>query len=348
MTWALSEEIKIYGYSSFNFCISTKDRIGLGLPFECQSKGGSFTQALLAPFLEFTPFERAKFLAEIEFKYAPEIEVFGEIKAKKKDGEFETEYEKKGADEVKVEGFGEIDIAYAFFEYEFIDLLSVRFGKYLNPFGLYLESRDASPVYLFILLPSIYRKLPSIGRFIPFYNHGIQLRGEIPYLKYAVQVANGRGSVANAIDVNADKAIGVHVSFQVPSGSFFGSRLGADFYTDKDFENERQTTFAGHLLLSFSGLHFINELAYTEIPNKKAIGGYSLLGYSFPVQSFQITPFLIVDSFAEVEQKATSSLGGGLTLDYNSLRIKSQILNIISGSDAKSSIVLAFGIALAF
>jgi hypothetical protein len=67
---------------------------------------------------------------------------------------------------------------------------------------------------------------------IPPYNVGIQLRGEIPYLEYVVHVANGRGSAANVIDANPDKAIGVHLFGRVPSGIFQGSLLSFDFYTD--------------------------------------------------------------------------------------------------------------------
>lgn len=348
----ISERLSIYGYSAFNFCISTKNKIGLGLPYECQSKGGSFAQALFAPFFEFEPFEKARFLSEIEMKYVPEFEIFGEIEAKKNQDKYEVEYDDKGAGKVLVEGFGEIDIAFAFFEYRFIDLLVFRAGRYLNPFGLYFEKRDAVPVYLFALLPSIYRKLPDIGTFIPLYNHGIQLRGELPFLGYVVQVANGRGSVANAIDRNADKAIGAHIFARVPGGKLTGSMIGGDFYTDKDFDNKRQTTFGGFALLSISEvgpghLQLLGEMAYTRIAEVKAVAGYGLLGYSLTIQSFALTPYFITDGFAKIKAKVTNSIGGGLAFDYNTLRIKTQVLNVRE-KNGDSSIVFAFGIALAF
>jgi hypothetical protein len=114
-----SEKLNIYGYGLFDFCIASEGEFLPGLPFECR-KGGSFAQALFAPFLEFNITKRARVLTEIEFRYATKFEIFGEFKAKKEktpEGkeEWEIEADPRGGKEVKREGFGELDLPYVFF-----------------------------------------------------------------------------------------------------------------------------------------------------------------------------------------------------------------------------------------
>ncbi len=141
-----SEKLNIYGYGLFDFCIASEGEFLPGLPVECR-KGGSFALFRVAPFLEFNITSRARALIQLQFDYASEFEIFGKIEAEKeeKEGkeEWEVEFDPKGGKEVEHEGFGELDLPYVFFEYSFIDLLKIRAGKYLNPFGLIHERRDA-------------------------------------------------------------------------------------------------------------------------------------------------------------------------------------------------------------
>jgi len=366
----ISESFSIYGYGLFDFCITTEDKekgkTVYNAPIECR-KGGSFAQALFAPFLEFIPTSRIRVLSELEVKYAPELEAFGEIE-KEAEGE-EVEYKTKGADKFKFEGFGEIDFSYVFIEYIFSDYFTIRAGKFLNPFGLLLERRDAQPTYLFLFLPQLYQKHKFGGKysesFISDYNVGLQIRGKSRYFGYTLYVANGRGSVANVIDANDDKGLGVHTYFQVPEGRFFGSRVGFDFYTDKNFEkqNTRQNTFGGHFILSVreigpGNLELSGEVGLTQILKSPiverditAISGYGLISYSLLFDSFQVSPYFAYD-FIDLDTKAsedsTSVLYFGLALNPSPyLRIKIELHNQIP-EKGKSVQIFGLGLSYAF
>jgi len=357
-----SERLNIYGYGLFDFCIASEGEFLPGLPYECR-KGGSFAQVLAAPFFEFLITKRAKFLLEIELEYVPQYEIFGEIEAPKnvediKDIEFST----KGADKVLVEGFGEIDIAYAFFEYSFIDLLKIRLGKYINPFGLIFERRDASPSYPYLFVPMMYSKVADV-RIMPYYNAGIQLRGESAYLGYAIQVANGRGSVANIIDANPDKAIGVHVFGRMPDGVLEGSVIGFDFYTDKDFKDVRHNTFGGHSLLSIrnigpGNIELWGEVAYytTETKDKttkKVLSWYALLSYRYFIsENWSLLPYVMYDTFdlnLDEKNDLISNIVFGLNVSpFSQLVLKLEFRNQRIQGEEKSRQIFGFGVAYAF
>jgi len=351
-----SEKLNIYGYGLFDFCIASEGEFFPGLPVECR-KGGSFAKALFAPFLEFNITKRARVLTEIEFKYAPEFEIFGEVSGANggtTEGSLETDT--KGNDSVKIEGFGEIDLAYAFFEYEFTDILKIRAGRYLNPFGLILERRDAAPSYPYLFRPLLYEKVGKI-RIMPTYNVGIQLRGEIPYFGYVVHVANGRGSVANVIDANPDKAVGVHLFGRVPSGVLEGSLLGFDFYTDKDFDNVRHTTLGGHSILSISEIgpgkiQLWGEVAHYTKDKQKALSWYALLSYLWHISDdWSLLPYVMYDTLDPDLDKKDDTIGNivfGVNVSpFSQLVLKLEFRNLVQGKE-KAKQIFGFGIAYAF
>jgi len=355
-----SEKLNIYGYGLFDFCIASEDEFLPGLPVECR-KGGSFAKALFAPFLEFNITKRAKVLAEIEFKYAPKFEIFGKVEAKKEktpEGkeEWKEEFDPKGGKELKIEGFGEMDLPYAFFEYDFTDILRIRAGRYLNPFGLILERRDAAPSYPYLFRPLLYEEVAGL-RIMPPYNVGIQLRGEIPYLGYVVHVANGRGSVANVIDANPDKAIGVHLFGRVPSGIFQGSLLGFDFYTDKDFDNVRHTTLGGHSILSISEIgpgkiQLWGEVAHYTKDKQKALSWYALLSYLWHISDeWFLRPYVMYDTLDPDLDKKDDTIGNitfGVNVSpFSQLVLKLEFRNLVQGKE-KAKQIFGFGIAYAF
>ena len=311
----------------------------------------------MAPFLEFNITKRARVLVETEFKYAPEFEIFGEIEAEKENDEWEEEFDTKGGEEVKIEGFGEIDLAYAFFEYNFVDLLKIRAGKYLNPFGLILERRDASPSYPYLFRPVMYEKVKGI-RIMPPYNAGIQLRGELPYFAYADQVANGRGSVANVIDANQDKAIGIHLFGRIPSGILADSLLGFDFYTDKDFKNVRHNTFGGHSILSISEIgpgkiQLWGEAAYYTKEKQKVLTWYALLSYIWYLkEEWSLTPFVMYETFDPDLNKKDDSISNivlGLNVSpFSQLIFKLEFRNQNEEGVGKARQIFGFGVAYSF
>ncbi len=249
-----------------------------------------------------------------------------------------------------------------FFEYNFIDLLKIRLGKYLNPFGLILERRDASPSYPYLFVPMMYSKVAGM-RIIPPYNAGIQLRGESAYLGYAIQVANGRGSVGNIIDANPDKAIGVHVFGHMPDGVLEGSVIGFDFYTDKDFKDVRHNTFGGHSLLSIrdigpGNIELWGEVAYytTETKDKttkKALAWYALLSYRYFIsENWSLLPYVMYDTFdlnLDEKNDLISNIVFGLNVSpFSQLVLKLEFRNQRIQGEEKSRQIFGFGVAYTF
>jgi len=350
----ISEKLSIYGYGAFHFCKTEKDGAFISENYlEC-SKGGSFAQFLFTPFFDFQITERLRAFLSMQIQYAPEIEVFGEIEAEEEEVEFET----KGADEVEVEGFGEIDFQFVFIEYMFHQLATLRAGKYLTPFGLFLEGRDAPVKYPFLFLPKIYY---DDGRFLPHYNVGIQLRGEMQYFKYILHIANGSGSVANVIDRNQDKAIGGTISFRIPGENFTGSLIGASIYRDKNFETEKEmTVFGGHILFNLLNvvpgkIQLIGEVFYKTENGTKSIGYYVVPNYTFSISKLAITPYIIYD-FADynLDDKGkgdVTHIGGGINFSpIPQLIIKTEILHESNNEkgDLKKQLIIGGGITYAF
>jgi len=352
-----SEKLNIYGYGLFDFCIASEGEFLPGLPVECR-KGGSFAQFRVAPFLDFNITSKARALIQLQFDYAPEFEIFGKIEAEKeeKEGkeEWEIEADPEGGKEVEHVGFGELDLPYVFFEYSFIDLLKIRTGKYLNPFGLIHERRDAFPTFPYLFHPFIYSEDFKV---IPTYNVGIQLRGEIPYFVYVVHVANGRGSAANVIDANPDKAVGVHLFGRVPSGIFQGSLLGFDFYTDKDFDNVRHTTLGGHSILSISEIgpgkiQLWGEVAHYTKDKQKALSWYALLSYLWHISGdWSLLPYVMYDTLDPDLDKKDDTIGNivfGVNVSpFSQLVLKLEFRNLVQGKE-KAKQIFGFGIAYAF
>jgi hypothetical protein len=243
-----------------------------------------------------------------------------------------------------------------FFEYEFIDLIKIRAGKYLNPFGLILERRDAAPSYPYLFRPLLYEKVAKI-RIMPPYNVGIQLRGEIPYFRYVVHVANGRGSAANVIDANPDKAVGVHLFGRVPSGIFQASLLGFDFYTDKDFDNVRHTTLGGHSILSISEIgpgkiQLWGEVAHYTKDKQKALFWYALLSYLWHISDqWSLLPYVMYDTLDPDLDKKDDTLGNivfGVNVSlFSQLILKLEFRNLVQVKE-KAKQIFGFGIAYAF
>ena len=372
----ISGKLSVYGFGMFDFCITQEDPSFIGGSFVECTKGGSFAQFLFTPFFDFQITERLRALLSMEVLYAPELEIFGEVKAEtegmkgevvypnenqvKSENVEKVEYNTKGYGDVLVEGFGEIDFQFVFIEYVFHQLAVLRAGKYLNPFGLWLEGRDAPIRYPFLHLPKIYQR---VNRFVPHYNVGIQLRGEMRFLKYAFQVGNGSGSVANVIDRNQDKALGGTISVKIPTEMFFGSLIGGSFYTDEDFaKGERATTYGGHILLNISKvlpgkISLIGEVAYRTTPGENWISYYISPGYNFYISTWAISPYLIYD-FADFNVDAENEgevthIGGGINFSpIPQLIIKTEVL-VESGSkirekEVKNNVIISGGISYAF
>ncbi|MDQ7054533.1 MAG: hypothetical protein Q9P14_17210 [candidate division KSB1 bacterium] len=136
--------------------------------------------------------------------------------------------------------YGTIYLARAFFEYKFSDLLLIRAGKFLPPFGIYNERHDATPTFISTVLPfSIYgdhlNSVDKKGRLFSKFATGVWALGSLFVdtwqLKYNIYISNGRGPKPAERDNNPNKALGMRFVV-VPPVDFL--QIGASYYADRD------------------------------------------------------------------------------------------------------------------
>jgi hypothetical protein len=334
----VSEKLSIYGFGAFHFCKTEKDDAFISKRqsyLEC-SKGGSFAQWIMTPFFDFQITERLRALLSFELQYAPSFKFF--------------------SDEItKGEAFGKFDIHFAFIEYMFHQLATLRAGRFHLPLGLFGEAMHTPIYYPFLFLPKV-----QLGWF-PHYDTAIQLRGETSFLKYTFQVGNGQGVPGGIIDKNQDKSLLGTLFFRVPSGNLFGSLIGVSAYRYENSKTQKKTTvLLGHTLLNLLNvvpgkIQLIGEVSYKTENGTKSIGYYVVPNYTFSISKLAITPYIIYD-FADYDlddkgKGDVTYIGGGINFSpIPQLIIKTEILHESNNEkgDLKKQLIIGGGIIYAF
>lgn len=134
---------------------------------------------------------------------------------------------------------GNAAVEYAFVEYTFTDLLKVRVGKMLTPFGVFNQIHTAKPAFLTVKeaasTNSPSRIVEDADRFFPRWGAGIGLQGdgamgEMPF-DYDVLLANGEQDDANPFEEDDNSSKSVTARFRLePTDSL---QIGASLYYDK-------------------------------------------------------------------------------------------------------------------
>ncbi len=208
---------------------------------------------------------------------------------------------------------GRVYVARAFVEYYHSDALKLQAGKFLPPFGIYNEQHDATPTFLFTVLPiSVYgthRLAPGIqDRLFTKFITGLQVRGTLFYgrfqMDYSVYLGNGRGPLPDEQDNNANKGTGARIRILCPDERI---KLGVSYYGEKNgnAHNLRVHTFGADAEVEMGNFLWQSELLLGRIQSLSVEGlptghyhtalGYYLQGaYSFWEK---LTPFLRFDFF---------------------------------------------------
>ena len=138
------------------------------------------------------------------------------------------------------ESRGGSSLEYTFIEHTITDMLKIRVGKILTPFGIYNEIHRAKPAYFSVKIPratiSPIKWEPNAFVFFPKSGMGIELFGETVYdrskgIEYNLFVSNGlQDSSVNPFekDGNGGKAITARIRFEVSEGV----QIGKSFYID--------------------------------------------------------------------------------------------------------------------
>jgi len=269
------EKLHTYGFFDFEASVNNKDAAG---------KIWTFDQHHLNILANYRLDNRFRVATEIEWEHGP---VHGE-------GDF----------------IGNIYLAKAFLEYKYSDALLVRIGKFLSPFGIYNERHDATPTFLFTVLPKSVYGTSEIGKGRSFaaYATGIQLLGNLFAndweARYQVYLSNGRGPNDSEKDNNSNKGVGWRFVVSPPIGDL---HIGTSFYTDLngDADNARQTTLGFDVQYDLSAAHVEAEIIYPKLENVDTSGnptgdftypnGYYILG-AYTLFN-RLTPFVRYDFF---------------------------------------------------
>ena len=217
-------------------------------------------------------------------------------------GHFEFDH---GADTER--DLGGVILEYGFAEYTFNDLLVVRAGKTLTPFGIYNETHDSSPTYLSVLPPWNIYKANTLGgfNFIPKWNTGLTVIGETSLfaahhdLFYTIYIGNGEsipGTNDSQFDDNPNKAVGGQLRFSTHNEEV--TLIYSFFYGDKALSSSntevQHATSAFSLLTELGGIELQGEFAVSSLGSDVQSGWFIQAAYR---AGWGITPYLRYQTF---------------------------------------------------
>lgn len=227
--------------------------------------------------------------------------------------------------------YGYIEIERAHVEYVFHPLLTVRTGIFVTPYGIW-NVDHGSPTILSVRRPYV------IGEeLFPETQLGIELLGSTSAgsgtLGYHLTVSNGRGPISRIYDLDANKAIGGRVYYEMRDavhlkigasgywGTYGDTRLHAVSLAPKVeaglhvYESYKELAFGADLQLEYAnvlvqGEVITRQLAYetgrpevsvigatgsTYVPDSLSIGAYGIVGYR--IRDWNLTPYVLASLF---------------------------------------------------
>ncbi len=305
-------KVDVYGYADF----------GLWVPLVPQSNpwlgafpsNPSFAVGNLNLYLDSAIAPKWRSLMELRFMYSPQgnrnIQPDGRIKYT---DNTVTDLSEFGS-QVR---WGGISIERAWLEYQAHELLNIRGGSFLTPYGIW-NVDHGSPTLIGIRRPYII----SEGLF-PERQTGLEFWGAWTFANsnkagYHLTLSNGRGPMDAFNDLDANKAIGGRLFFQY-RGEVTRALLGGSFYTgtitDRNFRadlsggsvtrteidsiSQTELSLAADLRLQAGGLEFLSEFVSQQrryeggargvsdfgdgifLPDVHRWGFYGLTGYRF-------------------------------------------------------------------
>lgn len=265
--------------------------------------------------------ERWHFLSEVRFLYAPN----GSNDPKNPGTRISTQAG-DAADINRPLRWGAIEIERIHVDYQQSSLLTLRFGHWLTPYGIW-NIDHGSPTVIAIQRPYI------IGeQLFPQRQTGIQAFGQtfVGDLKlgYALGLSNGRGPLDEQRDLDFDKAVTARV--EVGYNKLGDLKLGGSYYrgryTDASFpilnpstasadstvlERYGEQAFGADLQWDYEKFVVRSEFAYNEreysdgvrrvvspgqvSPDRRRYGAYALVGYRTPLLG--VMPYVVYQDY---------------------------------------------------
>lgn len=316
--------LEIYGFSDFTYA-------GFYLPKGNRWSGylnphPGFGIGNLNVYLKSTLSDRARSLVEVRFMYLPsaypQVGADGSVKY--------TDTRVRDPLELNRElKWGGVVIERAWVEYELHELLTVRAGQFLTPYGIW-NVDHGSPTIIGIRRPFVVTE-----PFFPERQTGIETYGRRSFSNlvagYHLTLSNGRGIGEEYLDRDSNKAVGgrafmttMAIGELTLGGSFYRAKrtttadkftygpAGEKLFVSKVIERSREIGLAADLKWRWRALHVQGELLVRQrdfddnarerlsdyavpsfTPNNFRWGAYGLVGYRTPLAG--IMPFVLVE-----------------------------------------------------
>ncbi len=266
---AQQTDVTVNGYFDIEAKVSNKDAVG---------KRWTFDQHHLNFITTYKINQDFRLVTEIEWEHTPSLE--------------------------KDEFTGKIYLARSFLEHNRSDQLRFRIGKFLIPFGIYNELHDATPTFVFTVLPSSFYGKHELSagakdRFFARNGVGVGALGRLfikdSELAYQVFLTNGRGADPGERDDNANKAIGGRATLSLVEDKL---RIGTSFYRDRNGvdNNALQQALAGELEIKLDRVRLQAEAIFPKLERTDSTGNLSGI-FRTPLAYYVQGQYDILDRF---------------------------------------------------
>ncbi len=219
-------------------------------------------------------------------------------------------------------GKGGWEIENAFGQYTFSDMLVVRGGQMLTPFGIFNEVSYITPLFASVVLPMMYRLPDNYGEehMMPDRSNVVikgTYFGDVADVDYNFMVSNGdRGQKGH--DENKDKGLGGRVRFTIRDNY----KLGASYYTvnNDNLSKGRENLWGFDLEMTLLDERILFQGEYVKDEYEKRadkMSYYARLTYAIG----DYTPFIMYDYFEDpddlVMKNKLNRYGAGLSYDFD-------------------------------
>jgi hypothetical protein len=212
-------ELPIHGFFNVNYADSN-----------LASSNGTFDQENFNLTYDYVLDENFKFFGEVGFRNGEEIDV----------------------DLNSVSGVGEVNVVNAWLDWKFSNAATLKFGKFLTPYGTWNVNNHSPAVYLSVWEPILIRR-----DLFPRTMTGVQFYGETPAFSsfdfiYNAYLGNGKGWRPNSEDDNTNKGVGSRLALRTPFLNIGTIEFGANGYMGRDgnLNDEDENVYGWDALLN--------------------------------------------------------------------------------------------------
>jgi hypothetical protein len=250
------EALRVYGFMDFGLDKMFGGK-NSGVAVVRPTTANTFVFGNLNLYFDATPVEHLRCLAEIRFTLAPHGE---ELQLGPPVG---TSYQRTDTTAFDFASpssqaqlrLGGLFIERAYSQYEFSKAITLQWGMFLNPFGIW-NLDHGSPTLISLMLPAFISAQMVPTRLLGLHAFGSQFVGNSE-IGYAVHVTNGR--TPTDFDFTEDKALGGRV-YWAQEGDFGRFVLGASGYWGTYNDQQRALDLTGTMVK----IGLLETVAYTE------------------------------------------------------------------------------------